>query len=613
MIRIESAVDLISLLNETDETSEIEAKSIGMSKVGHSVYETINSLSNEPNLGGGTILLGLEKEELLFPLYSATGVEDPDKVTNDIATGCSGMFNLPIRPKISSERVDGKVIVRVDVSELPSHQKPLYFNKHGLQHGVFRRIGSADIKCTDDDLFSLMQNRAKESHDAQLVDETSLDDLDETAISSYRRLRKQANPQAEELGWSDEDMLFALGAIKKLDTTFKLTVMGVLCFGKSSSIRRIFPSHRVDYIRVPGTKWMANPDDNLGGVDMRGPLMTLAARLFAAIFDDLPKTFKITENLDGFREEIPILPFRVIRESVVNALMHRSYQIYQPIQMLRYANRIEIRNPGYSLKSQDRFEETGSNIRNPLIAEIMRETRLAETKGSGIRVMRQKMVESGLTPPAFDSDREKDEFASIFLFHHFLNASDLEWLAGFQKFELSENQNRVLIFVRELGAIDNSVFRDFSGCDNQIASRELRKMKQLDLLSVKGQGTRTYYIEGPEMKKIMGGGSHDSDGSSHDLKKTVQVSDLPQNLRAKLTTALLPKQIPHVKAESLIVEMCDWRELSAFEISHLLNKKQNYVSQSYLAPMIKSGKLTYKYPEMVNHPEQKYCSKPIEG
>ena len=42
----------------------------------------------------------------------------------------------------------------------------------------------------------------------------------------------------------------------------------------------------------------------------------------------------------------------------------------------------------------------GTTVAGMVIAAVLHETNLAETKGSGIRVMRQLMNEVGLTPPA---------------------------------------------------------------------------------------------------------------------------------------------------------------------------------------------------------------------
>lgn len=42
-----------------------------------------------------------------------------------------------------------------------------------------------------------------------------------------------------------------------------------------------------------------------------------------------------------------------------------SYRSYSPVQIIRYANRLEIHNPGFSLKSPELLGEPGSEPRNP--------------------------------------------------------------------------------------------------------------------------------------------------------------------------------------------------------------------------------------------------------
>ncbi|MGY4433966.1 putative HTH transcriptional regulator [Bradyrhizobium sp. F1.13.1] len=100
MISKKTAAELIAELNETDETQSLEAKSIAEASVGKSLFETICAMSNEPGLEGGTILLGVEKEELsLFPLFSAIGVKDTDKICSDIASTCATIFNTTVRTR----------------------------------------------------------------------------------------------------------------------------------------------------------------------------------------------------------------------------------------------------------------------------------------------------------------------------------------------------------------------------------------------------------------------------------------------------------------------------------------------------------------------------------
>ena len=88
----------------------------------------------------------------------------------------------------------------------------------------------------------------------------------------------------------------------------------------------------------------------------------------------------------------------LFREAIVNALMHRNYRIQGPTQMIRYSNRIEISNPGFSIVEEDQLGQPGSRIRNSHLAAVFHDTNLAETKGSGIRTMRRLMSEAGFAP-----------------------------------------------------------------------------------------------------------------------------------------------------------------------------------------------------------------------
>ena len=214
-----------------------------------------------------------------------------------------------------------------------------------------------------------------------------------------------------------------------------------MLFGKPVALRRAFPMTRVDYIRVPGREWVPDPERRFDSLELRDPLFRLIRRAQAAILDDLPKAFGLTEG-DLQRKDSPVVPQRVIREAVVNALMHRSYRSHAPVQIIRYTNRLEIRNPGFSLKSPDHLGEPGSLPRNPKLAAALYDTRFAETKGSGVRVMREMCEQAGLAPPLFESDRGQDQFVVRLFFHHFLGPDDLAWLARFKDLHLSETEAR---------------------------------------------------------------------------------------------------------------------------------------------------------------------------
>jgi len=68
--------------------------------------------------------------------------------------------------------------------------------------------------------------------------------------------------------------------------------------------------------------------------------------------------------------------------------MHRTYRIHGAIQIISYSNGMEIRNPGHSLKAKEKFGDPGSETRVLKIAAVLLDVNIAETYGSGVRIMR---------------------------------------------------------------------------------------------------------------------------------------------------------------------------------------------------------------------------------
>jgi len=404
---------------------------------------------------------------------------------------------------------------------------------------------------------------------------------------------------------------------------WKPTVAGLLLFGKSVALRRCFPMTRVDYIRVPGREWVPHPDRRFDTVELRAPLFTLLRRTQAAVLDDLPKGFGLEEG-QLQRSDTPVIPLRALREALVNALMHRSYRVQAPVQVIRYANRLEIRNPGFSLKSPDHLGEPGSMPRNPHIAAVLHETRFAETKGSGIRAMREAMDKAGLVPPLFESNRGQDQFSTLFFFHHFLGESDIRWLGQFKALHLSDEEARALVVAREAGTIDNATYRALNKVDTLAASNALRRLRDAGLFSQQGRGSATWYQPTDKLVRETGssGLSSESDrlssnlgalssksavlSSNPDPARTALLDELPGTLAARV--GALGLRHPPERVRDLVVELCRRRAWRADELALLLQRNPESIRQNYLRPLLAQKRIAMTLPDTPHSPQQAYRS-----
>ena len=616
-----SAEDLLQELAALDESHRIEAKQAR--QIDRSVMETICAFANEPGLGGGYLLLGVSRDpqDLFSNGYKVHGVDQPDKLQSDLASQCASVFNRPLRPRVSVEELNGKTVVVVYVPEAAPTEKPVFLQNLGLPRGAFRRVGPTDQEGTEDDLVALYAGHQIDTFDAAVLPDADMSDIDPAAIDDYRQQRRAINPDAEELTWSNDDLLLALGCAKRDSGQLRPTVAGIVLFGSTMALRRCFPMMRIDYIRVPGRQWIENPDHRFDTLEIRAPLFAAIRRATNTVRDELIQSFSLPEGALA-REDEPTLPLRVIREAIVNAVMHRSYRIHGAIQIIRYANRLEIRNPGHSIKAEEQLGEPGSETRNPRIAAVLHEVNIAETKGSGIRAMRELMLAQDLLPPTFESSRRPDQFVATFLFHHFLGPEDLAWLRNLTREPISDEESRALVFVRELGAIDNAAYRAINRTDTLNASAHLRRLRDLDLLEMKGAGSRTYYVPGsrflarPEVHHAPSSESN-THHPAQDTHQSTPNTHQPAADTHQLLLALpddLKARIPGIGTKprkevlrTLIRDLCAWREFSARDMAELLGGRDHkHLVREFLSPMVAEGLLAYTIPAMENHPDQRY-------
>jgi len=404
---------------------------------------------------------------------------------------------------------------------------------------------------------------------------------------------------------------------------------------------------------------MDDPDRRyVSSIEIRAPLLQAIRRAQSAIVDDLPKGFSLPKD-SLQRTDDPLIPLRVLREAIVNAVMHRDYRKNSAVHIVRYANRIEVRNPGYSLVNPDELKAPISETRNPLIASVLHDTRFAETKGTGIEVMRENLREAGLAPPEFESDRTADHFVTTFYLHHFLDTDDLDWLGRFTHLNLSEAQIRGLIHAREAGRIDNETYRELNGIETLKASQHLRRLREANLLEQHEKGRATYYEptetllgteataqselpfdDDPETASDPSGptgettqaegetskpegksskpegetldaeaGSLDAEAESSDEQhEPLDAPDLPSDIPTELADLVRDvhgQRLSQQKLRDVLRRLCQWKPLSMRDLAALLGKRKEYLS-THVTPMVEQGMLERTRPEAPRSPNQKY-------
>ena len=230
--------------------------------------------------------------------------------------------------------------------------------------------------------------------DATACEDATLDDLEPEGMTIFVRIARRARkfPLPEDV--PPEGLLKHLNLLNK----GRLTNAAVLLFGKSpqrfllsseikcahfhgTEVEKPIPSYQV----YKGTVFQLVDqavDFVLGKIDRRVGTRSESARA--------PRTYEI--------------PPEVVTEAVVNAVAHRDYTSNGSVQVMLFADRLEVRNPGRlspSLTLEELRVAHNSVPGNPLLAESLYLVEYIERMGTGTLDMIRRCVEAGLPEPEF--------------------------------------------------------------------------------------------------------------------------------------------------------------------------------------------------------------------
>ena len=134
--------------------------------------------------------------------------------------------------------------------------------------------------------------------------------------------------------------------------------------------------------------------------DIHGDLFTQVNKTMNLLLTKYLKAFISYKGL--YRVETYPMPKNALRESVLNAIIHRDYSTGSPIQIRVYDNKVELRNTcrlpeGWTARSIARKNQ--SRPHNPSIAKVFFLANMVETWGQGIQKMRNECKVFGVPGP----------------------------------------------------------------------------------------------------------------------------------------------------------------------------------------------------------------------
>ena len=357
------------------------------------------------NLEGGTVLLGVEDDG------SITGASR-ENLEEWVVELCRLKIDPPIIPFISwVKNVEpGRDVLAIRVPIGPD--KP-YARVHNGRTTYFIRVGSTSREASRAELERMFQASGNLHYGVRPVPGAEFHDFDYRRLRDYltRVLGGQEPADVDSEGW--QTLLLNLDLMTLSAGMALAAIDGLLLFGRTP--KRFLPQSGIRAVCFPGTEpdYATRADENL-----RGPMVSLRAAngdiieagLVEQVWDFVRRNTTPIANIeDTQRVDSWQYPESVVREAVVNALVHRDYGITgTDIMLAIFPDRMEITSPGRlpNTISTDGMKAGARYARNQTLVNIMRDYGYADAIGMGVR---NKIIPGMREHNGTESDLIEDE------------------------------------------------------------------------------------------------------------------------------------------------------------------------------------------------------------
>ena len=366
-------------------------------------YQLAKELVAFSNFEGGMVLLGVDDDGTIAGLKRSNLEEWVMTVCRDkIRPGVIPFFQM-IR-----DVEFGKDIAVVEVSR----GGYVYSLWHNNRETYYIRVGSQSREPTKEELARLFQQRGMFRADLRPVSGASIADLDRRRLRDYfGRVRQQNVPEDNDVeGWQ------TLLINTEIMVEEGVSLSGMLLFGNTPN--RFLPQAGIDAVAFPGTEKDYAVKERR---TLRGPMTPLMNKdgdllesgLLEQAWEFVRRNIFVSATLeDGVRRvERFTYPVEAVRETVVNALIHRDYFLASTdIELAIYADRMEVISPGRLPNgiTPERMRTGMRSPRNQLLKDVMRDYGYLEHMGMGVpRKIVRGMQEHNQTDPDLVEEGER--------------------------------------------------------------------------------------------------------------------------------------------------------------------------------------------------------------
>lgn len=382
---------------------------------GPQVLRTICAFVNDfHNLNGGYVVIGVAERDGRAALPVAGLTAGEVEAAQQWIRGNCNRFDPPYFPILSPESVDDRLILVVwaPASDTKPHRAP----DGGGTWRYWVRLGSdtVDAERQRNLLPALIQQTARVPWDDRRAQEARVEDLREGKVREYLRdVRSGLLDEPKE-----RDVYRRMRLTRQVNDHEVPRNAALLFFSADPS--QWFRGAKIEVVQFAADRaGDVQEERSFGGglADQLNDCLTYLENLSTSHLQKQPHRSQVRGWVS--------YPMRALRETLVNAVYHRGYDVDQPeptkvylfpsrIEVISYPGPVPGIEPSHLLPNA---EVRAAPARNRRIGEFLKELKLAEGRLSGLPKVFQAMADNGSPVPRFEFDEQRTYFQATLPAH----------------------------------------------------------------------------------------------------------------------------------------------------------------------------------------------------
>lgn len=365
------------------------------------VAKALETVCGFANADGGTLVLGVADLNEYQGSARLFGIEENPEAVDELQRKLLTEF-LPAIEPLRLRRLTCKLYSGPAKGQL-GHVLLVHVGRSDRVHsivdsGTFTRLEASNRQLSAGEVTELSYRRGVRSAASEPVPVA----LDHLQTDAWRRFAAARGP----LTGTFSDQLLRVGLAEVVSGVVQPRRAAVLLFADEPGGLLAAHDTRADVrlmvydgkAAVPG----ATPNLRKQPKTIRGPLVDQIDAAVRSVLDELAQGLTLSGS--GFKT-MHLYPERVVKEAIVNAVVHRDYRLNRDIFVRIFDDRIEVESPGVFPGSitPANIARMGSKARNPLITSNLREFPVAPNidAGEGVKMMFAEMAQAKLYPPQY--------------------------------------------------------------------------------------------------------------------------------------------------------------------------------------------------------------------